>query len=354
MKEKSNLSGIESIIKGPYLDKENGLYVGYNSVLEGNIYVGSNVHIGNGSYIVSKNSDIMLLDNVRIGNMNTIKESDDLKRNNNLDIIVNENTQTKNGVTIENNVEIGKDCYIGTGAIIGRNVKIGNYNRLNQGTNIAKNTTIGDNNEFYFCTIGSAPQGLKYEDKGTGVIIGDNNQFREYVVVNRGTLDDTGYTKIGNGNFIFSHVHIGHDCKLGDHNEIISYAALAGHVIVDNHVRISGQSGIVQCLRVGSYSFVAGQSAVRRDVLPFSIVQGNPAELRTINKERLKRIYQKEFKEKQKQVREAFNLISQKALKNEDLSDKLRELATIPALEIADFIDSLPKGSDFLRYRISQ
>ncbi|MCK7471781.1 MAG: hypothetical protein MZU95_14140 [Desulfomicrobium escambiense] len=48
-----------------------------------------------------------------------------------------------------------------------------------------------------------------------GLTIGDNNTFREFVTINRGTLKDRGVTTIGSHNLIMAYCHVAHDCIVG-------------------------------------------------------------------------------------------------------------------------------------------
>ena len=58
-------------------------------------------------------------------------------------------------------------------------------------------TIIENNNTFYpFCSIGSNPQDLKFNNEKSYLIIGNNNTFRENVTVNPGTSGGGLYTVI--------------------------------------------------------------------------------------------------------------------------------------------------------------
>lgn len=328
--------------------------LGYGSIVRGYVRIGENVTIGNGTYIVSNNSIVSIGDNSEIGDLNVIKEGDDDERNKRLNIVIGRNVKTKSRVSLENAVCVGNDVYIGTGCVLGRNIKVGDGCKLNQNVNLAKNTTIGKNNTIYECAIGSAPQGAQYEAEGE-VIIGDNNTFREFLVMNRGSEKGGGKTVVGNNNNVFSQVHIAHDCRIGDNNEIVTMAGLAGHVVVGNHVRISGLVGVAQFLHIGDYSFIAGASGVTRNVPPYAVVSGNPAVLKTVNKERLRRISdsEKECERILEQVRKAYEIIEDRSIPDIHLAERLRGLETEPADVIARFSDSLPpvKNISFLRFK---
>ena len=61
-------------------------------------------------------------------------------------------------------------------------------------------------------------------------------------------------------------------------------AALAGHVLVEDHALVGGLAAVHQFCRIGRMAMIAGCSKVVSDAPPFMIVDGNPAETRTINK----------------------------------------------------------------------
>ena len=65
--------------------------------------------------------------------------------------------------------------------------------------------------------------------------------------------------------------------------------ALAGHVELGDWVILSGYSGVHQFCKVGAHSFMANNAAVTRDVPPYLLVAGTPAEPKGVNSEGLKR-----------------------------------------------------------------
>src|SRR5262249_21173178 len=82
--------------------------------------------------------------------------------------------------------------------------------------------------------------------------------------------------------------HIGHNVLMGN-RIIVSMAALAGHVTVEDHALVGGLSAVHQFCRIGKMSIIGGCSKVVQDVPPFMLVDGNPGETRTINKIGLER-----------------------------------------------------------------
>jgi UDP-N-acetylglucosamine acyltransferase len=86
-----------------------------------------------------------------------------------------------------------------------------------------------------------------------------------------------------------AYTHLGHDCILKDNIVIVNSCQFAGHVEVDNNAIIGGMSGIAQFCRIGSFAYIGGNSSVNKDVMPFTIAEGNWAKSRATNKIGLER-----------------------------------------------------------------
>src|ERR1700739_4184225 len=119
--------------------------------------------------------------------------------------------------------------------------------------------------------------------------MGDRNVFRESVPVNRGPLHGGGVTRIGNDNLFMAYSHVAHDCQLGDKIVMSNVATLGGHVEIGDWVILGGLSAVHQFTKVGAHCFVANNAAVTRDVPPYVMAVGQPAEPHSVNSEGLKR-----------------------------------------------------------------
>ena len=206
---------------------------------------------------------------------------------------------------------IGPDCEIGPYCIIGANVELGSGCRLLSHVVIEGHTRLGIQNEIYpFASIGLKTQDLKWKGGLTRTEIGDCNTFRENVTIHSATGDGE-YTRIGSHNNILAGSHIGHNVVIGN-RVIVSMAALAGHVIVEDYAIVGGLSAVHQFCRLGTMSIIGGCSKVVQDVPPFMLVDGNPAETRTINKVGLDRNGVKE--EAQLALRQAFKILFREGL----------------------------------------
>ena len=77
--------------------------------------------------------------------------------------------------------------------------------------------------------------------------------------------------------------HVGHDCVIGSHCVFANYATLGGHVEMGDWVHMGGFSGVHQFCKVGAHAFIANNTAVTRDVPPFVMAVGRPAEPHSVN-----------------------------------------------------------------------
>ena len=162
-------------------------------------------------------------------------------------------------------------CQIGPYCVIGPEVEIGEQCHLVSHVTIEGPTRIGAHNRFYpFCSIGLAPQDLSYAGEPTRLEIGDHNQIREFVSINRGTVKGGGLTRIGNHTLIMAYSHVAHDCKIGDHVILANAATLGGHVKVDDWATVGALCPVHHFVHIGAYAFIGGGTTITRDVLPFS------------------------------------------------------------------------------------
>lgn len=191
---------------------------------------------------------------------------------------------------IEEGAKIADNVKIGPWTFIGKDVEISEGTVIGPHVIIKGPTKIGKNNRFFqFSSIGEDCQDKKYNGESTWLLIGDNNQFREGCTVHRGTTQGGGKTQIGNNNLFMVNTHIAHDCIIGNHVIFSNGANVAGHVTVDDYACLGGLSGVHQFCSIGKHSFAAGGAIIYKDVLPYVIVSGYPAEANGINKIGLER-----------------------------------------------------------------
>jgi UDP-N-acetylglucosamine acyltransferase len=167
--------------------------------------------------------------------------------------------------------KVHSSCSIGPYCVIGPEVEIGEGCRLISHVAIEGPTRVGAGNRFYpFCSIGMAPQDISYKGEPTRLEIGDNNEIREYVTINRATTKGSGVTRVGNHNLIMAYTHIAHDCHIGNHIIMANAATLGGHVTVEDWATVGALCPVHHFVRIGTHAFIGGGTTITRDVLPFS------------------------------------------------------------------------------------
>jgi UDP-N-acetylglucosamine acyltransferase len=187
---------------------------------------------------------------------------------------------------IDDSCTISPEAHIGPYCVIGPHTSIGAGSVLDSHVSVLGWTTIGERCRFYsHCSVGTDPQDLKFKGEATYLKIGNDNVFREFVSLNRGTQGGHGITIIGNNNFLMAYSHIAHDCHVGDHCIMANAATLAGHVTVGDHSTVGAFSAVHQFCRVGPHAFIGGFSVITRDALPFIKTVGarNEAKIYGIN-----------------------------------------------------------------------
>jgi len=190
---------------------------------------------------------------------------------------------------IEDGAELGEHCKIGAFAYVGAKVRLGTACNVHHHATVEGYTLMGEENEIFpYACIGMRTQDLKYKGGNPGLKIGSGNRFREYCSVHPATSDGD-FTIIGDGNNLLAYSHVAHDCILGNNIIMSGQNALAGHVEVGDRVIVSWGSGVTQFSRLGRHSFVGAMVKVNRDLPPFMLLDGNPAEVKTFNKVGLER-----------------------------------------------------------------
>ncbi|HYQ71024.1 MAG TPA: acyl-ACP--UDP-N-acetylglucosamine O-acyltransferase [Gammaproteobacteria bacterium] len=191
---------------------------------------------------------------------------------------------------IDPGAELASDARVGPYTIIGPDVVIGAGTTIGPHVVINGPTRIGSDNRIYqFASIGDAPQDKKYAGEPTRLEIGDRNTIREFVTINRGTVQDAGVTSLGNDNWIMAYAHIAHDCRIGDQTIFANNASLAGHVRIGDYVILGGFTLVHQFCAIGSHALTAFGSGISKDVPPFMTVGGSPARAFGLNMEGLRR-----------------------------------------------------------------
>jgi UDP-N-acetylglucosamine acyltransferase len=185
---------------------------------------------------------------------------------------------------IDPGAEIGIDVVIGPYSVIGGDVVIGDRTVVQNHVTLQGRTEIGTGNTIGpYTSIGLSAQDRAHRDEPTRVVIGNDNEIREYVSIHRGTLGGRGLTQIGHDNQIMVGSHFGHDVRMGDRCMIANLTTFAGHVQIGSFVVTGGMSGVHQFCRIGDYAMLGGYSAAYQDIPPYLTCTGQRAHVLGLN-----------------------------------------------------------------------
>lgn len=194
------------------------------------------------------------------------------------------------GATIHETALVHPGAQLGAGVVIGPysivedDVVIGDGTRIMSHVVVHRGVRLGSNNDVRTGVIlGMAPQDFKYKGERTELIVGDGNRIGEYSTISPGTAAGRGETRIGDNNYLMAFVHVGHDCIVGDGVILTQNVSVAGMGVVEDKAVLGGHVGVTQFMRVGRLAMVGAMSKVNADVPPYTLVDGNPIRVRSLN-----------------------------------------------------------------------
>jgi UDP-N-acetylglucosamine acyltransferase len=254
------------------------------------------------------------------------------------------NANIQSTAQVAASAQLAEDVAVGHYTIIGPEVKIGPGTKIGDHCLITGDTTIGKNCQIFTgAVIGSIPQDLKYKGEKTKLFIGDNNIIREYVTINLGTVA-SNKTVIGNNNLIMAYAHIAHDCVIGNNVILANVGTLAGHIIIEDRAILGGLAAVHQFVRIGTLAIVGGCSKVIQDIPPYSMCDGHPACVRSLNKVGLERAgISKEVKDN---LKHAFKILFNSGLTIPHALKKVEaDVQTLPEVtHLVNFIKGSERG----------
>lgn len=246
---------------------------------------------------------------------------------------------------IHPSAKLAADVQVGPWTIIGADVEIGAGSVIASHVVIKGPTFIGENNRILqFSSVGEGTPDLKYKGEPTRLVIGNNNTIREGVTIHRGTIQDRNETTIGDNNLLMAYVHIGHDSVIGNNCILVNNSALAGHVHIGDWAILSGYTLVHQFCKIGEHSFTGMGTAVGKDIPAYVMVNGSPAEAKSVNAEGLRR---RGFsKEDIATITKAYKLIYRRGLTLDEAIVELEALLPecAPLLPLLESLKSSTRG----------
>ena len=252
-------------------------------------------------------------------------------------ILVHPTAIVADGAVLRDGVEVGPYCVISGNVTIGEATKLAAFVRVRDYVEIGRNCTVAEN-----AVLGGEPQDHDFKGEETWVRIGDGVIIRESVTIHRSTGAGT-FTSVGDGCFLMEGVHVAHNVTIGRNVTVANKAGFAGHSSVGDGAVIGGMAGVHQFTRVGKLCMIGGLSKIVKDIPPFLMVDGHPAEIEALNVVGLKRSgYDRE---QRRSIKDAYHHLYRSGLPFRKAVDSLQsDDADAAVRDIIDFVRESKRG----------
>ncbi len=192
--------------------------------------------------------------------------------------VVHESAEIGEGSVVEPRVvigaraRIGRDCRIMSGAVIENDAEIGDGSLVHPGAMVGYGCKLGREVDLGPGTVvGSEGYGFAQDQKRksypipqTGiVVIGDRVRVGANCCIDRATY---GETRIGAGTKIDNLCHIAHNVEIGEDCLLTAFFCVAGSSKIGNRVIASGQSGVIDHMKVCDDAVLLHRAGVTQDV----------------------------------------------------------------------------------------
>jgi UDP-3-O-[3-hydroxymyristoyl] glucosamine N-acyltransferase len=177
---------------------------------------------------------------------------------------------------------LGARCHIHSGAVVGRYCRLGDDVVLYPHAVLYEGTILGNRVILHAgSVVGADGFGYRLQDgrhvkvpQLGHVEIGDDVEIGACTTIDRGTF---AATRVGEGTKIDNLVQIGHNCRIGRHNLLVSQMGIAGSSSTGDYVVIAGQVGIVDHVHIGDRAVLGAKAGVTKDVPAGQVYVGAPA-----------------------------------------------------------------------------
>lgn len=175
------------------------------------------------------------------------------------------------------NVTIGEYCVVADDVEIGDDTELRHHVVIGNKVRIGKRCLVKSN-----AVLGEEGFGVGYDENGHtlrmphfgGVIIEDDVEIGCMVTVCLGTLDPT---VVRNGAKIDDHVHLGHNCDIGEDAIITACVCVGGGAKVGRQAYLGLNANLMNQTSMGDRAYAGLGANIVRSVDSETVVAGNPA-----------------------------------------------------------------------------
>ena len=186
------------------------------------------------------------------------------------------------GVSVGDDAVIGANCDLYPGVVVGTGCLVGEETILYPNVVLYHDVQVGSHVIIHSgAVIGADGFGYRFVDRrfekipqlGT-VQIHDHVEIGACTTVDRGAV---GPTIIGAGTKLDNLVMVAHNCEIGRHNVFASQVGIAGSCVTGDYVRLGGQVGLRDHIRLNTGCSVGAKGGVVKDIPAGETWLGIPA-----------------------------------------------------------------------------
>jgi UDP-N-acetylglucosamine acyltransferase len=182
--------------------------------------------------------------------------------------MIHPSTFIDSSAKIADGVSIGPFCHIGKDVVIESGCVIASHVIMNDNVTCKANVKI-----FSYVHLGNHIADIE---------IGENTHIREFSLIGTDSDNDKSVT-IENDNFIMAYVRVSNGVKINHSCVITNSVTIFQNVTCNEKVIIGGLSTIEADITVGTGVMIGGASYIDKDIPPFTLVEGNRAEVKGLN-----------------------------------------------------------------------
>jgi UDP-3-O-[3-hydroxymyristoyl] glucosamine N-acyltransferase len=219
---------------------------------------------------------------------------------------------------------IGARCRLYSGAVVGRRCRLGDDVVLYPNVVLYDGAVLGHRVTVHANSVlGADGFGYRLQDgrhvkvpQLGHVEVGDDVEIGACTTIDCGTFQAT---RVGEGTKIDNLVQVGHNCRIGRHNLLISQAGIAGSCRTGDYVVVAGQAGIADHLQIGDRVVIGAKAGVTRNIPAGERVLGAPATPEREQKRILTSLEKvPEMRRELRRIRQHLGLNEERRMKNEE------------------------------------
>jgi UDP-N-acetylglucosamine acyltransferase len=222
---------------------------------------------------------------------------------------------------IADNVTIGAFCHIGKNVILEDGCVLASHVILNNNVTCKADVKI-----FSHVNIGN---GISH------IFIGQRTHIREFSLIATET-QNTKDVLIEDDNFIMAYVKISNGTKMEKSCVVTNAVTILEDVTCKEKVIVGGLSTIEAGVSIGTGVMIGGASYIDRDMPPFTLVEGNHAQVRGLNIVGLRR--RLDNKDDIKEIKSAYKSIYKESINKDEAKRLLQNSDNIYVKEFCKFI----------------